>query len=277
MNFWEAILFGIIQGFTEIFPISSSAHLAILGNLFGVSGSGYNFRMMTVFLHFGTMIAIMIVYMPAIETMLDEMIVILRAGKGEARGQRHYPAVRNAVMILVSCLPLLLLIPFIDYLDTLYLNNVFIGVMMVLSGFVLFVSDRLQDGSKDERNMTFFDALLVGICQLVSAIPGISRIGTVMTACKATGMKKEFAVKYAYLLSLPVVFGMNIVHLVSAAQYGFSWKEVPMYIIGLVVSFLVGTLAMRIVRKAAENGKFHDFAYYCWVAGVMFIILTMIF
>lgn len=277
MTFWEAILFGLIQGFTEIMPVSSSAHLSILGNLFGISSNAVNYPMMTVFLHMGTLISVLIVYLPAIEEMLDEILIMLRAGSGEIRGRRHYPATRLAIMIGVSCLPLVLLFPFLDFIDMLYYNNIFIGVALILSGFVLFISDRLLSGEKDERNITFLDALLVGFCQMVAAIPGISRTGTVMTACKAVGMNKEFSLKYAFLLSLPVVFVMNIVHFVTAIEYGFVWNEVPMYLIGMAVAFLAGTYAMRIVRRAAENGKFHNFAYYNWVAGVLFIILTMIF
>ena len=277
MSFIEAILFGIFQGFTEIFPISSSGHLAILGNLFGISSDMYNFQMLTVFLHFGTLLSILFVYYPEFYEMVSEIITVSRASRGEVRGKTRYPSVRLLIMMIITCIPSVFLFPLMKYIDNLYYSSYFIGIMLIFSGIILFISDKLDDGGKDERNMTFFDALIIGFCQLVASIPGISRIGLDMTAGKAVGLSKEFSLKYAYLLSVPAVFGMNIVHLVEAASLGFLWKDVPLYLVGMVVSMLTGTLAMRIVRSAAEKGYFHDFAYYCWIAGVLFVILTMIF
>ena len=277
MTYWESILFGIIQGLSDIFPISSSAHLGILGGLFGVSGNTYNFAMMTVFLHFGTLLSIIIVYLPELESVLEELKIMMRAGNGEGRPQKHYPALRLVLMLICSSLPLFILLPFYRKIDTLYSSSYFVGGAIIVTGLILFVCDHLEDGPKDERNMSIADALIIGLCQLVSSIPGISRIAVNMTACRANGLKKEFSLKYAYLLSIPAVFGMNIVHLVWSASLGFLWADVPKYLIGMLSAMLTGMLAMRIVRRAAENNHFHNFAYYCWVAGVLFIILTMIF
>lgn len=276
MSFWQSILFGIIQGFTEIFPVSSSGHLSILGNLFGLNRDLNNFKMFTVFLHFGSLLSIMIVYLPELGGIMSDAASFLEAST-QGKVRKRYASARLLLMIIVSCIPLLLLIPFIKYIDSLYYSSYFVGAMMILSGFILFISDRLQFCTKDERNMTFMDAVLIGLCQIVSAIPGISRVGMVMTASKAVGLSNEFSVKYAYLLSIPVIFGMNIIHLVEAASLGFYWSDVPMYLVGIVISMITGFLAMRIVRSAAESGYFHRFAYYLWVAGVLFIILTMIF
>ena len=261
MTFWEAVLFGFIQGVTEIFPVSSSAHLSILGNLFGVSNGSFNFRMMTVFMHFGSLFAILFVFWNEFSEIINDLFIMISAAGGQAKGKRHYPHVRLLLMLIFSCLPLLLLIPFIDYIEMLYSGSIFIGVMLILTGLILFVGDRMNLGIKDERNMSLTDALLIGIAQLAAAIPGISRIACSMTACKACGLSKEFSLKYAYLLSVFVIFGMNIIHLVTAAQYGFSWAELPLCLVGMAVSGLVGVFAMRIVRNAAENGRFHNFAY----------------
>ena len=277
MNILEAILFGFIQGFTEIFPISSSGHLAIMGNLFGINSDMYNFQMLTVFLHFGTILSILIVYWNEYYSMIQEFSLLIKAGKGETSGKYHYPSARLFIMICITCLPAVILFPLMKYIDNLYYSSYFIGAMMIVSGIILFISDKLDISNKDERNMTFSDALIIGFCQLVAAIPGISRVGLDMTAGKATGLSKEFSLKFAYLLSVPVAFGMNIVHLATSASNGFLWSDVPLYLVGMIISMLTGIFAMRIVRKSAENGSFHNFAYYNLVAGVLFIILTMIF
>ncbi len=148
---------------------------------------------------------------------------------------------------------------------------------MVVTGIILFISDRMNIAKKDERNITILDSLIIGLCQIVAAIPGISRVALDIAACKAVGLSNEFSLKFAYLISIPVVFAMNIVSLVDAVGIGFIWSEVPLYLIGLVISMITGIFAMRIVRKAAEKGNYYKFAYYSWVAGVLFIILTMIF
>ena len=276
MNILESILFGIIQGFTEIFPISSSGHLSIIGNLFGVNSQSFNFQMLTVFLHIGTMMSIIIVYYPELYEMVNDLSLITGLNRTEER-RRHYPSARLLLMLTITCLPLFLLIPFIDYIDTLYNSSYFVGAMMIVTGLILFISDKLTIDEKDERNMTILDAILIGLCQLAAVIPGISRVALDMTACKAVGLSNEFSLKYAYLLSIPVIFGMNIIHIVQAAAYGFVWSEVPLYLIGMVVSMVTGILAMRLVRRAAEAGNYYKFAYYSWVAGVLFIILTIIF
>ena len=277
MTVWESILFGIIQGITEIFPVSSSAHLGILGSLFGVNGDTYNFAMMTVFLHFGTLLSIIIVYLPELEDMVLDLLLLLRAGNGTAPSRKHYPSARLGLMLCVSCLPLILILPFYDRIDALYSSSYFVGGAIIITGIILFICDHLNDGEKDERNMVFSDALIIGLCQTVAAIPGISRIAVNMTACKASGLSREFSLKYAYLLSIPTVFGMNIVHLVWSASMGFLLSDVPKYLIGMVTAMLTGMVCMRFVRRAAEKNYFHRFSYYCWVAGVLFIILTMIF
>lgn len=276
MNILESILFGIIQGFSEILPISSSGHLSILGNLFGVSSQGFNFQMLTVFLHFGTMLSIIVVYYPELFEMVND-ISLITGVKGTEEKRRRYPSARLMLMLVITCLPLFILIPFIDYIDTLYYSSYFVGAMMIITGVILFISDRLNIGLKDERNITVLDALIIGFCQLVASIPGVSRVALDITACKAVGLSNEFSLKYAYLLSIPVIFGMNIIHFIKAVELGFIWKEVPLYLIGMIISMITGMLAMRIVRKAAERGNYYRFAYYSWVAGVLFIILTMIF
>ncbi len=125
--------------------------------------------------------------------------------------------------------------------------------------------------------MTVFDALIIGLCQCAAAIPGLSRSGTTITAGIATGLKREFAVHFSLLLSLPSLLGASILAFADAISLGIDWSNVPAYLIGTAVSLASGICAIYLLRSVAAKGKFGGFAYYCWVVGVLTIILYLIF
>ena len=180
-------------------------------------------------------------------------------------------------MIIIATLPLLLILPIKDMIETLYYRNVFIGVALILTGCMLYVSDKMTPGKKTERSMSVLDALIIGLCQCVAVVPGLSRSGTTITAGIATGLRRDFAVKFSFLMSLPAVLGANILSLVDAFQSEINWSYVPAYLVGMAVALVSGIAAINLLRYISSKGKFGGFAYYCWVVGVLSIILTMIF
>ncbi len=111
----------------------------------------------------------------------------------------------------------------------------------------------------------------------MAVIPGISRAGTTITAGVATGLRRDFAVKFSFLLSIPAVLGACIVSLGEALRAGIDWSNFPVYLIGMAVAMVSGIMAIELLRFIARRSKFGGFAYYCWVMGVLAIILTMIF
>ncbi|MBP5744351.1 MAG: undecaprenyl-diphosphate phosphatase, partial [Oscillospiraceae bacterium] len=121
------------------------------------------------------------------------------------------------------------------------------------------------------------DAILNCQSQTVSAIPGISRTCIVYTAGVAVGLQREFAAKYTIMLSVPVMFAANIVRLVDAAQGNFSLADIPPCLVGMAAAIGAGILSLRVFRAMAEKGRFRNVGYYCCVAGVLSVILTMIF
>ena len=180
-------------------------------------------------------------------------------------------------MIVMATLPLFLILPIKDMLETLYYHNIFIGIALVLTGCMLYVSDKMTPDKKTERNMTVLDALIIGLCQCVAVVPGLSRSGTTITAGIATGLRRDFAVKFSFLMSLPAVLGANILSIVDAVQEGIEWSNVPAYLVGMAVALVAGIASVNLLRYISSKGKFGGFAYYCWVIGVLSIILTMIF
>ena len=135
----------------------------------------------------------------------------------------------------------------------------------------------MLQGKKTEKNMGLLDAVIIGLCQAVATIPGLSRSGCTITAGLATGLRRDFAVKYSFLLSLPAVLGANILAFAKAIKNGVDWSCLPAYLIGTVVAILTGIASISLLKRIADKGKFGGFAYYCWVVGVLSIILTVIF
>lgn len=277
MSIWNAIILGLVQGLAEFLPISSSGHLSVLNNLFSMTTAEDGHLFFDVLLHLGTLISICIVYWEDIVQMFLEVLAFVNLGPMAGERQARYPAARLFFMICVATLPLFLILPINDLLETLYYNNVFIGIALILTGCMLYVSDKMKEGRKTGGSMTILDALIIGICQAVATIPGLSRSGTTITAGLATGLKRDFAVKFAFLMSLPAVFGANLLSLFDAFENGIDWPSVPAYLIGTAVAMVSGIGAISLLKYIAGKGKFGGFAYYCWVVGVLSIILTMIF
>ncbi len=277
MSVWNAIILGLVQGITEFLPVSSSGHLSILNNLFDLTSTDDGHLLFDVLLHLGTLAAVFVCYWQDIVRMFYEVLGLINVGPLAGQRRRHYPGARMFIMIVLATLPLVLILPVHKMIETLYYRNVFIGVALVLTGCMLFVADGMKPGTKTAGGMTVSDALIIGLCQCVATIPGLSRSGTTITAGIATGLEREFAVKFSFLLSIPAVLGANILTLVDAFRQGVELANVPAYLVGMVAAMLSGIGAISLVRRIASKGKFGGFAYYCWVMGVLSIILTMIF
>ena len=277
MTIWNAIILGLVQGLAEFLPISSSGHLSVLNNLFGMTTAEEGHMFFDVLLHLGTLISICVVYWQDIIGMVHEVFGLVGVGPLAGQKKAHYPAARLFVMIVMATIPLFLILPIKDYVERLYYNSIFIGVMLIFTGFMLYVSDKMVQGNKSEKNMSFLDALLIGVCQCVATIPGLSRSGTTITAGLATGLKREFAVKFAFLMSLPAVLGANILSFAHAIEEGIDWQYMPAYLIGMVVAMVTGIVSINLLKRISRSGHFGGFAYYCWVVGALAIILTMIF
>lgn len=279
MTISSAILLGIVQGVAEFLPISSSGHLAILQNLFALS-AGEDHLFFDVLLHLGTLISICVCYWGDIVAMVREVFIVLRGGR-RADGtpvQGNLGAARLFMMIVVGTLPLFLVLPINDKVEELYYITPFIGVALLLTGCMLFVSDKMTPGKRTEKNMRVRDALVIGLCQCVATMPGLSRSGTTITAGIATGLDRNFAMKYSFLLSLPAVLGANLLSFIKAlGEESIDASLIPAYLIGMLAAMLSGIAAISLMKLIAKKSKFGWFAYYCWGAGVLTIIFSLIF
>ena len=275
MTYGTAILLGLIQGIAEFLPISSSGHLAVLQKFLQI-GDLSDHLLFEVLLHFGTLLAVFITFWKEIAALWNELLLMLRI-KRRPRGKRPDGVRRRMVLFLVvGSLPLVLTLFFRNAIDTLYGNTFFIGFALIATGVLLFVSDRMSHGNKAERAATIGDSLIVGLAQAVAVVPGFSRSGATISAGLLRGFDRLFAFRFSFLLSIPAILGANIVTLVQAIRDGINWSVVPMYLVGLAAAFASGFFALYILRILTQKGKFGSFAFYCWGAGLLTLILSLI-
>ena len=275
MNYlWSAFL-GFVQGVAEFLPISSSGHLSLFQNFFGLRSAESGGLFFDVLLHLGTLISVFIYYWTDIRDMILEFFRGI-AALGKPTGETPPPARRLVLLVILGTLPLFLILPIKDTVEQLYYNTYFIAFALLATGCLLYLSDRLAKGRKTEKNATIVDVLLVGVSQAIATVPGLSRSGTTIAAGLMRGFDRTFAVRYSFLLSLPAVLGANILSLKDAVQEGVDWGMLPIYLVGMVVSAVVGYFAIRLVNLLTDKGKFGNFAYYCWGVGVLTLILSIL-
>ena len=276
MSVLTAVLLGLVQGIAEFLPISSSGHLAIAEHLLNMQGASNVPDFFDVLLHLGTLFAVFAAYWDDIR----DMVVEFFTGIGDLAHHRTPnpvpPARRLILLIIVGTLPLFVMVPFRRFFSSLGDNMYFIGGALIFTGILLFVSDRVRHGRKSEKTATLLDALLVGVGQAIATMPGISRSGMTITTGCFMGFERKFAVRFSFLLSIPAVLGANILSLKDAIETGIVWAEVPMYLVGVVTAAVVGYVCIRLLRMVAEKGRFGAFAYYCWAAGALTLLLTIL-
>ena len=277
MNYPMAIFLGFLQGVAEFLPISSSGHLTLMQHFFSVSEVD---NLYNILLHFATLIAVCAVYWKDIVEMVLEFfrgLAVLFSRRGSREVERVPVARRLVLMVILGTLPLALVLPIEEQIETLGSSPMFVAVMLLVTGCILFFSDRLARGTKTARTATVKDALLVGLAQAFATIPGISRSGSTISAGMLLGFDRKFAVRYSFLLSLPAVLGATLVKVLKAfGGEGIDPALLPKYLVGMVVAGVVGYFSIRLVQLLADKGKFGKFAYYCWIAGAAALVAAIV-
>ena len=276
MTILSSVILGLIQGIAEFLPISSSGHLAIAEQLLGMNGVSEIPEFFDVLLHLGTLAAVFAAYWAEIRDMILEFF----AGVGDLiHGTTPTPvppARRMILLIVAGTLPLFAVLPIKDRIESLGNNLYFVAGALIVTGFLLFVSDWVKKGRKTERSATLLDVLVVGVGQAIATCPGISRSGTTITTGCFMGFERSFAVRYSFLMSIPAVLGANILSLKDALEADIVWGQVPAYLIGVLVAAVTGYACIRLLKYIANKGRFGAFAYYCWIVGALTLIVTMI-
>ncbi|MBO8160965.1 MAG: undecaprenyl-diphosphate phosphatase [Thermosipho sp. (in: Bacteria)] len=240
------VLLGIIQGATEFLPISSSGHLALFSKLYDIDPNISLFS----FLHLATLLAILIF-------VRKELVEIL---KGLIAFEKNYYSL--LVKLIISTLPAALFgILFNSSIENSFNSLKLISFFFLLTSSALFISDNLGK-NKDFFSMTYIDAFIIGLFQMLAIFPGISRSGFTLFGALLIGMERGKALKYSFLMSIPVIFGAGIL---ESNHLRFD----AITIVSGITAFIVGLFSLYILKKVTLIKKLKIFGYYCLVIAVI--------
>lgn len=275
MTYLMSVILGFVQGVAEFLPISSSGHLTLFQHFFGMEEPDNLFN---VLLHFATLLAVCVYYFRDVVEMIAEFFRAVGSLVSRKRQGGEIPEARRLVLlVVVGTLPLFAVLLIKDYVEQLGGSPVFVSCALLVTGCILFLSDRMAGGRKTARNATLKDVLLVGVAQGLATVPGLSRSGCTISAGMAMGFERKFAVRYSFLMSLPAVLGATILEVkdVLEMEGGLAAGLLPKYLVGMAVAGVVGYFSIRLVNLLAAKGKFGAFAYYCWAVGIVALILSL--
>ena len=268
MNTVEAIVLGTIQGLTEFLPVSSSGHLVLFQNLFGMKEPELLFD---ICLHVGTLSAVIIVFYREILDILTALLQIparMKTAGGLAPLCRVDPSIRMALLIVVGSVPTAVIgLLFKEITDQLFGSIAVVGFMLLITGTVLWLTRQIRGDGRPVRQTTLKDALIIGIVQGLAILPGISRSGSTIATALFLGVDRKVAGRYSFLLSIPAIVGALVLGLDTPELQ--TAIPVGTIIAGSVISALVGWLALVILLRVVDRGQLHRFAPYCWLVGIM--------
>lgn len=274
MSMIESIILGLVQGLSEFLPISSSGHLAALQHFFGINADSV--LPFAVMLHFGTLVAIFVVYWKDIAALILELFDVFKdifTGKGVQVNKNETR--RLGFMIIVATIPTAVIgLLFNDFFESMYSRMTVIGAGLLITGTCLYLAETKGGGDRGVEEMTFLHAFLIGLCQSVAIMPGISRSGSTMVGGLACRFNRAHAVRFAFLISIPSVLGAFLLELPGAIQAAADGTGVSLSVtlVGVVLAAISGYAAIKIMIKAVTDKKLIYFSVYTWIAGIALIL-----
>lgn len=268
----QAIALGLIQGLTEFLPVSSSGHLVLLQNLFGMQEPELLFD---ICLHVGTLLAVLLVFYREILHILTTLMrlpsLILTAGGGKALFETN-PDVRLCVLIVVGSVPTAILgLLFKAGAEHIFGAVWVVGLMLLVTGTLLWGTRYVATTGRELLKTRTTDALVIGFVQGLAIIPGISRSGSTIATALFLGIDREVAGRYSFLLSIPAILGALVLGL--DAEELQTTIPIEMILLGSLIAAFIGYLALKLLLGLVRRGQLSWFAPYCWVLGVIALVV----
>lgn len=258
MDIFQALILGIVQGLTELLPISSSAHLFLIPWIFGWKEIGD----FDVALHFGTLLAIGIFF-------FKDWIALIKGGYNQVVKKEKTTEGSMFWYIVIATIPGGAIGFLLDkYASDLLTNQFIIAIALIVMGIILYVVDKKSKSEIEYKDMTFKQTFLIGLSQALAFIPGVSRSGITMTVARGMGIKRESAAKYSFMLSAPIVLAATLYKLKD-----FAFGDLSFYI-GVLASFIVGILVIKFLLQYLQKGSFKGFAIYRIILGIIVLVIA---
>lgn len=272
ITYIKAIILGLVQGLAEFLPVSSSGHLALLQYFFGVNGDSV--LLFTVLLHVGTLVSVFICYWSDIVGLARELVfTVVDIAKGRGPRINSNPERKLLFLILVATIPTGIIgILFKDVFESLYTNIIAIGCGLIFTGIILMVANKMGNGKKRELKTNYRNAIFTGIMQGIAIAPGISRSGSTLFGSLFTGLERSFAVRFAFLISIPSILGSLVLELPDVVKAGTAGMAIGPIIVGMIVAAVSGFVAIKWMIRVVTNKSLSGFSYYVWAVGIFVII-----
>lgn len=250
MDYSTAIVLGIIQGIAEFLPISSDGHLVIAGRLLGIRDDNIG---MTVALHIGTLASILVVYRRDV-----------------------LPALKNARLVaavVAATIPLVFVGLFLkDAISETFDSPLIAGFGLLLTALVVGLMPRVERGALTLSDVTWKQGLIVGLFQTIAVLPGVSRSGTTIFGGLTTGLQRQAAANFSFYIAVPAIAGAAVLHGKDLLESGGGGLAPGPTLVGVLTSFVVGVLALKLLLGLVSRGKLHWFAVYCALLGTGVIV-----
>ncbi|MDD2217046.1 MAG: undecaprenyl-diphosphate phosphatase [Eubacteriales bacterium] len=267
MTLFEAIILGLVQGLSEFLPISSSGHLALMQYFFKIEGESV--LAFAVLMHVGTLFSVFIAYWGEIWALIKELGATFKdifTGKGPRLNSN--PTRKLGAMIIVATIPTAIIgLLGNDIFSAMYLSLPAIGTGLLITGTILWFAERMENKKLGVRDMKYSHAILVGAMQGVAICPGISRSGSTLVGGLLGGLDRAFAIKFAFLISIPCIMGSVILEAPAAFREGFDFAIVIPVLAGIIVAAVSGFIAIKGMIKIVSDKKLYYFSFYTWILG----------
>ncbi len=259
MGYLEALLLGIIQGLTEFLPVSSSGHLELGESLLGIESKDP--LLFATIVHGATALSTIFVFRQRIASLFRN------TWHGGPHGERRY-----ALKLLISMLPIGLLgVFFKEEVEAFFTGRpVLIGSMLLITGLLLFLSNRASYGKKE---VSYASALLIGFAQAFAVMPGISRSGATISTALLLNVGRERAAEFSFLMVLPPIIGVMLLDILEFLEQGGSNIAILPLVIGFAAAFISGVLACKWMLRIVARARLNAFALYCTIIGILAITL----
>ena len=258
------IFLGIVQGLTEPLPISSSGHIFILRKIMDLGTSDLNFE---IIVNFGSLLAILLIYKDDIIRLVKNFFGYLKKETPENKKDFRY-----CLLIILGCIPIGIVgFLFKDKIEE-YLSNVkIVGVSFLITALFLLLVSKIK-GARSDKDLNIKDALVVGFTQVIAVIPGISRSGSTLIGGLFRKMDRETALKYSFMLYIPVSLGTTILGIKDLLEIENLHELILPYGLGFIASFVVSYFTLRWFIKAVKKGNLRYFSIYCLLLGLAVLI-----
>ncbi len=268
MQIYQAIILGIVQGLTELLPISSSAHLLLIPWFFKWQIP----ESFDVALHFGTLLAIGIFF-------FKDWIELIIGGFKTAIKKEKNSQGKLFWYIVAATIPGGIIGFILDkYAEGVLSKPLIVAIALIVMGIILYIVDKNSKNETDYEDLSFKQTFIIGISQALAFIPGVSRSGITMTTGRILGVKREAAAKYTFMLSAPIVLAATIFKLNDFITYFTVSNMVGIiaFIVGVLVSFIVGIFVIKFLLEFLKKGSFKIFAIYRVIIGILVIIALIL-